>query len=124
VCVSEGKEAKIRSVEPVDPHGGLEVTDFSVVPVGAGVPGAQPGRLQVESTYRGSDMVSGRCDQDQSAADLAIEVLKPRAEDAWASEYEIKYEIGRVTGSARIRFGFGVCEKDLDLCDHSETWSD
>jgi hypothetical protein len=123
VCVIEPGSAKILTVEPVDPHGGIEVTDFSVVPSDVVAPGANPGRLRDEPTYGGSDTVSDGCTNGEGTSDLALETLKPRAEDAWASEYRINYEIDGETNSERIRFSFGVCEEDLDLCDHSETWS-
>jgi hypothetical protein len=123
VCMSKAGTARIRSIEPVDPHGGVKVTDFSVVAAGADAMGAFDGRLRDDPAYRGSKTVSDICTRGKAASDLYIEVLKPRAEDAWAHEYRITYETDGDTDSERIRFSFGVCEADLDSCDHDETWS-
>lgn len=123
VCVSKSGSARIRSVEPVDPHGGITVTDFSVVSANVDALGANSGRLRDEPAFRGSDTVSDFCADDKATSDLYLEVFKPRSEDAWANEYSINFEIDGDAGSERIRFPFGICEKDLDLCDHSEGWS-
>lgn len=121
VCVSGVGTARIRSIEPVDPRGGLTVTDFAVVAAGEDTLGGIVGRLRDEPAYQGSKSVSDLCD-GAAAPDLIIEVFKPRAEDAWAHEYRIDYDLKDNSHSEAVRFGFGVCEEDLDHCNASENW--
>jgi hypothetical protein len=117
VCVSEESTARIRSVEPVDPQGGIKVTDFVVMAADDDILGAFDGRLRDKPGFDGSGDVSDVCIRGKGASDLYLEVLKPRAEDAWADEYRLDYTIAGDTRSARIRFAFGVCEREMDLCD-------
>ena len=121
VCLSDAGDARIHSIEPIEPHGGISVSNYSVVAAGGDALGNFDGRLQDEATFRGSKEVTDVCTPGQAASDLYIETLKPRAEDAWASEFQINYEINGHNASERIRYSFGVCEADLDHCNH-ETW--
>jgi len=115
VCVSARGSATIRSIVPVHPHGGLRVTDFSVVKDDGQSLGNSPGRLRNERSYRGSSRVTLVCDRTDQA-NLFVEVYKPRAENAWAREYRINYESDGHFRTARLRFGFGVCEQSQDSC--------
>lgn len=119
VCLDGTGSAKIRSVKPVDPHGGLTVTDFAVLAQGSDTWGADRGRLPANS---GTSIVAERCQAEGSAPELFIEIMKPRPQDAWANAFEISYELDGRFRTERVRFAFGVCEKDLDTCD-TDAWT-
>lgn len=121
VCVDGKGSVEILSVTPVAPGGGMTVTDFAVMPPDNNRMGADRGRLRDDDPQEGTSTVSDRCIDNVSARDLYIEILKPRAEDVWASGFEIKYVLEEHTGTAQVRMPFGVCEKDLDDCD-TDAW--
>ncbi len=125
VCLDGEGSAKIISVEPVGSHGGLQVTDFAVLPhPSTERMGADPGRLRDDEAYSGPKTIAEVCKSGTSTSELYLELLKPRKEDAWAREFDLKYEIDDHQGSTRIQLGLGICEKKLDDCDTENGWSD
>ena len=113
VCVRGGAEVTIRSIEPVGPRGGLEVTDFSVVPEtddSRSILGGSRKRLRDEPSYSGGRTVVTSCTSEHRA-NLFVEVYKPGREDAEAREFTIEYAHGDRHRSAKLLFGFGLCEE-------------
>lgn len=114
-CVSEPGSVVIRSIDPVRPHGGIKITDFSVLKSNREILSGEPGRLRDKRSYIGSARVTTECLKDEHG-DLFVEVYKPRAENAWAREYRVNYDSDGRERSVRLRFGFGLCEQSQDDC--------
>ena len=113
ICVSAPGEITIRSIEPVEPVGGLRVTDFSVVSTKsrAAILGAASGRLRDEPSYLGTETVTASC-SGQNYADLFVELYKPRPEDASAGEFTIKYDSDGDHREAPLLYDLSLCEGD------------
>jgi len=112
ICVKHGGLATITAIEPRDGHGGLEVTGFSVFerPSLHGIPGAVPGRLAKVVDYRGGETVTNACGK-APFREIAIEFYKPKAKDAWASDFTVHYLADGRERRTNIRLGIALCEK-------------
>lgn len=112
LCVARGDIATIASVEPNDAHGGLEVTAFSVFRRSADHPviGDEEGRLGDVSDFRGGQIVGSECGDDL-IDEIALELYKPRAEDAWASDFTVRYVANGKERTTNLRLGVALCEK-------------
>jgi hypothetical protein len=113
LCVSEPGQVTVTSIEPADPRGSLDVTDFSVVPRvdDKAILGAAGGRLRDEPSYRGTKTVTVPCSASRDA-DLFLELYKPAARDAEAPEFIVQYESDGDDRTARLRFALGLCRHD------------
>ncbi|NRQ50765.1 hypothetical protein [Aeromicrobium stalagmiti] len=116
VCVSGPGKVTIRSIAPIDPQGGLKVTDFSVVTRrdDAALLGASNGRLRDEPSFQGGHTVTTTC-PGEPYAELFVEVYKPGLADTGAHEFTITYDSDGDTRSTKLRFGFGLCTSNT--CD-------
>jgi hypothetical protein len=113
LCVSEPGQVTVTSIEPADPRGGLDVTDFSVVPRGddMAILGAAGGRLRDEPSYHGTKTVTVPCSTSRGA-DLFLELYKPGDRDAETPEFIVHYDSDDDDRTARLRFGFGLCRQE------------
>jgi hypothetical protein len=123
LCIEHGGLATITSIEPRDAHGGLEVSGFSVFqrPSLHPIPGAAAGRLDDVPDFRGGETVANACGKPPFK-EIAIELYKPEAKDAWASDFSVHYLAGGRERTTNIRLGVALCEKkgcgpDRDLGD-------
>lgn len=113
VCVESAQFATITSIEPVDAHGGLEVSGYSVF---GRVSGHATGmldeghRLGEIADYHGTDVVAGKCGASPFE-EIALELYKPEAEDAWASDFTVHYVVDGEPASTNIRVGVAMCER-------------
>jgi hypothetical protein len=118
-CLSKPGQVTIRSIEPVEPRGGLTVTDFSVVGVkndGKAILGTSDRRLRLEPSYRGGTTVTAPCATDDYV-DVFVEVYKPGTEDAAAQDFIATYDSDGDRRTVPLHFGFSLCE--LDECEAS-----
>lgn len=113
LCVESAQFATITSIEPTDAHGGLEVSGYSVFDR---VSGHATGefdeghRLGEIADYHGSDIVAGKCGT-APFEEIALELYKPEAEDAWASDFTVHYVVNGEPASTNIRVGVAMCER-------------
>jgi hypothetical protein len=114
LCVSKAGTARITSVQPVKPIGGLEVDDFSVRPNpllhNSSLIADARGSLK-QNDFVGSRAVTTSCGSPRSgkAVELAVQASRPTDADAASESWLINYTIDGQSKSLTYPMAVRIC---------------
>ncbi|WP_460626698.1 hypothetical protein [Intrasporangium mesophilum] len=119
LCLDRPGSAHIDSIEAINPHDGLHVTDFAARPFRPEGFGAEPRPLSTIG-FGGSATVTSDCAGRPGGAELAVELVKDHPGDARADGLLLRWHSSDADGVISIPFHIVLCHNsDLDApaCD-------